>query len=146
MKSLFLCLFVLLAVPVMAQTLQPEPVSVASSGGVYFPGSLWSSTGLLTPAEPRNIISMNHLEQGIGYMGFSVFGELEGTLASQPNDWEHRALIGAGVRFTQTLGDLGMIRFSFAEAEEHRYLSGDTYRGPQVNVELWLGWSQKGKK
>lgn len=151
MKRVLLFALLASATPAFAQVNQvamppPSTPIPLTFSGVYFPGSLWSSTGTLSPVEKGNIISMNHFEQGVAFDGIELFAVGEGTVAQQPNDWEHRTLYGGGIRFTQSLGALGMIRFNVAEVQEHRFISGITATGPQVSVDLWLGWAQKAKK
>lgn len=119
-------------------------VAGTASAQTYYPGSIWTSNGRLDPAEKGNVVSFTHIEQGIARSGVELFGQTTLVTASQQNDWEHRAEVGIGGRFTQTLPK-GMLRASVSYVRDNRFLSNTAYTGVVVAVEAWFGWSQAPK-
>ena len=136
----------LLAAPVGAQSIviNNDP-SVAKYGPQdwFFPGSSWTSTGTLTPAEKGNVISMSHAEQGISYKGAEVYGVVMYLRDSKRYDWNNRTMEGVGVRLTHS-NKHGMFRGGVAYLYEQRQITGARYSGLSVTVESWLGWGRRG--
>ena len=136
----------LVAAPVGAQSIviNTDP-SVAKYGPQdwYYPGTLWSSTGTLSPVEKGNIISMTHAEQGISYKGAEVYGLVTVMSDTKRYDWNNRTIEGVGVRLTHSTRH-GMIRGGAAYLYEQRQISGARYSGLSVTVESWYGWGKRG--
>ena len=109
---------------------------------VYYPGSVWTSTGTLSPVEKGNIISMTHAEQGIAVKGAEVFFQTTVTTDKEGYDWNRRFTNGGGLRFTQKVTGNGMIRFSAAYVRERRYTFERTMQGMVVSADAWFGWKQ----
>ena len=108
---------------------------------VYFPGSVWSSSGrMLTPTEPHNWSSTVHAEQGIAYRGAEVYGVSEFWMDKHRLDWNRRNVNGLGLRFTQTVRG-GMVRAGVAYLADHRRLTSRTHtHGFTFLVEHYSGW------
>lgn len=109
---------------------------------IYYPGSLWTSVGNLSPAEKGNVMAIGNLEQGIAYRGAELYGIFQGQWDTKGFDWDRRVKTGVGVRFTQSVKN-GMIRAGVAWIEEKRFVTGNRGRGVQVSVDTWFGWSQR---
>jgi hypothetical protein len=139
MRSKFLMFVCLVAMPSGALA-QSAP---ASSSNVTYPGSVWSANGTLTPAEPGNILSLSHAEQGVMYRGWAeLFALTTLGIDSAGHDWNNKSTVGAGVRFTQTLGR-GMVRVSVARVRETRWQSETVTTGTVVSVDAYHAWGRK---
>jgi len=108
---------------------------------LYYPGSLWSSTGKTRPVEKGNVIHNTHLEQGIAWRGLEGF--VDGTFQSdsQGLDWNNSQAAGAGARFTLAVPK-GFIRGMVGYGKEYRRISGSSAAGARLALELWIGWAQ----
>ena len=118
--------------------------SAASAQSVYFPGQAWSSTGTSSNVEKGNIISMNHVEQGIAIRGAEAFGLATYQIDKKNFDWNNREILGVGARFTQTIGN-GMVRAGVIYSTERRRQTGARESGLQVLVESYFGWGREKK-
>jgi len=116
----------------------------ASAQEVYYPGSVWSSNGTLSPIEKGNVLSMTHAEQGIAYKGAELFGSLTAQADSKRYDWNNRLIEGVGVRFTQSIGS-GMVRGTVAYLNEKRYVVPSNTGGVSLSVDCWFGWNHSPK-
>ena len=110
--------------------------------GLYYPGSVWSSTGTLAPFEPNNVISINHVEQGVAYKGAELFFQNTTGIDSSGLAWNRRTENGVGIRFTQSV-KTGMIRAGMAYLVEHRFPVQQTRTNTlALYVQAWFGWHQ----
>lgn len=131
----------LLACVLVAPSVQAEEV--------YYPGSSWTSSGrMLTPAEPRNWLTVVHAEQGIAYRGLELYGMTEFWKDKHKFDWNNRNIGGVGLRFTQSVRT-GMVRAGVSYLADHRRLPGlwryqNTYtHGLTFSVESYFGWGHR---
>lgn len=115
---------------------------IYAADGVYYPGSVWTSNGTLSPVEKHNFISQTHVEQGIAIKGAEVFGSLSAVADSKGFDWNRRTVSGVGFRFTQNVGK-GMVRAGVQYLSEKRYVSESTAKGISFNVDAYFGWGQR---
>ncbi len=113
----------------------------ASAQEVYYPGSVWTSNGSLSPAEKGNLFTQTHVEQGVAFRGAEVFGQTTLAMDSKNYDWNRKMLGGVGARFTQTLGP-GMVRVSVSYVSERRFVTDAIHSGVVVAAEAWFGWGQ----
>jgi hypothetical protein len=113
----------------------------ASAQEIYYPGSVWTSNGNLTPAEKGNLFTQTHVEQGVAFRGAEVFGQTTLGMDSKGYDWNRKMLGGVGARFTQTIGP-GMVRASVSYVSEKRFVTDAVHSGIVVAVEAWFGWNQ----
>jgi hypothetical protein len=128
---------------------------------IYYPGSVWSSTANNPQPSEKDLVSYNHVEQGVAYRGAELFGSVTGVLDTQSFnvanlrtqgigngfgfDWNRRLIEGVGVRFTQNLPH-GIVRAGVQYLRENRYVgTRRTYTGVSPFVEAWFGWGQNGK-
>ena len=118
--------------------------TLAHAQTVYYPGSVWSSSGrMLTPTEPHNWSSTVHAEQGIAYRGAELYGVSEFWMDKHRLDWNRRNVNGLGLRFTQTITG-GMVRAGLAYLADHRRLTNRTHtHGFTFFVEHYSGWGQE---
>lgn len=129
MRRVLFLLFVGFALPANAQEL-------------YYPGSFWSSTGTLAPFEGQNVITMNHIEQGIAYRGAEMFVQATTTVDGRGLAWNRHVESGLGVRFTQSV-KTGMVRAGIAYLADHRFPTQQTAVNRfSVFVQAWFGWRQ----
>ena len=113
---------------------------VSYAQGVYFPGSVWSSNGTLSPVEKGNVLSLTHVEQGVAYRGAELFGQSTFSVDSKKYDWNRRFSNGVGARFTQSLLGHGMVRAGVSYVHERRYTFETTRQGWVASVDTWFGW------
>jgi opacity protein-like surface antigen len=113
----------------------------AQSSSVYFPGSAWSSTGTSSNVERGNVISMNHIEQGIAIRGAEAFGLATYQVDKKGYDWNNREIYGVGARFTQTIKS-GMVRVGAIYSQERRRKTDLRESGLQLVVESYFGWGR----
>ncbi len=126
---------------VLAAFLAFAPLASAQEG-FYFPGSVWNSTGTLSPVEKGNVISMTHVEQGVAFRGVEAFGHFTGMYDSKGYSWNRRTTEGIGVRFTQSLKG-GMVRGGASYVTEQRYVLAPTKQGASgivLSVDCYFGW------
>ncbi len=116
--------------------------SAASAQEITYPGAAWSTTGQLSPVERHNIVSANYGEQGVAYKGLS--GYIHGGYGKDQNgfDWNNYRRGGAGVRFTQTVGNL-MLRVGGSYVTEERPTSKVRINGFVYAVDLYTQWGRK---
>lgn len=107
---------------------------------VYYPGTVWSSVGTLSPAEKGNVIALTHVEQGVAIKGFEFFGQGTLGLDSKGFSWNNRVLGGIGGRFTQSI-KRGMVRGSASWVQENRWQTNQTVSGWVLAAETWFGWN-----
>lgn len=128
----------LVSCSLVAFTLSALPAS-AQGTETYYPGTVWSSFGTLSPAEKGNVISLTHIEQGIAKKGFEIFGQGTFGFDTDKYGWNNRVLAGVGGRFTQSVGR-GMVRGSISWVDERRFLSNSRVSGWVLAAETWFGW------
>lgn len=116
--------------------------AVPASAQTYYPGSLWTSNGTLSPAEPGNTVSLSHFEQGIARRGAELFAQVTATADTAGFDWNRRVVQGVGVRFTQALPG-GMIRASLSYLSERRFVEPRTMNGVAITLDAYFGWRQR---
>lgn len=117
-------------------------VPAAAQDGVYYPGSLYTTNGTLSPVEKNNVISLTHVEQGVAYRGVEGFGGFTGQYDSKGFSWNRRTIASAGIRFTQNVSG-GAVRVAAGYARETRFVGvNTTASGPFVSVDAWFGWKQ----
>jgi hypothetical protein len=109
---------------------------------VYYPGSLYTTNGTLSPVEKNNIVSFSHIEQGIAYRGAELFGAFTGQVDSKGYPWNRRTVSSIGLRFTQNIAS-GSVRVSAGYTRENQFAGPNTVvTGPFVAVDAWFGWRQ----
>lgn len=113
---------------------------------LYYPGSVWSSNGTLSPVEKGNVISITHAEQGVAYRGAELFFETTVMADTKAYDWNRRVANGVGLRFTQVVKG-GMVRAGTAYVWERRYTYPyeRTMEGLTLFVDTWFGWGAQQK-
>lgn len=113
-----------------------------ASAQVYYPGTVWSTTGTLSPVEKGNVISQSYVEQGIAYKGASLFAASTLIADSKGYDWNRRVTMGGGVRLTQNILT-GVVRVNLVYLREQRYVSPAVHVGLALSVDAWFGWGQR---
>jgi hypothetical protein len=111
---------------------------------LYYPGTVWNTTGNVSTIENANVISVTHAEQGIALKGFEAFALATLQTAGQHNAWEHRTEHGVGLRYTFQLPK-GMVRANAAYVTENRFsaLNGYDKGHLSLSMDAWFGWSQR---
>lgn len=119
---------------------------IASAQGhydeIYYPGSIWSNLGTVSPVEKGNVISMTHFEQGVAYKGAELFSQTTLQMDSNAFDWNRRTILGVGGRYTYPLPH-GVVRANISYLSEKRYISGSLVNGMSLMVDCWFGWNAR---
>jgi cellulose synthase/poly-beta-1,6-N-acetylglucosamine synthase-like glycosyltransferase len=126
--TLFFAL-VAFVVPARAQTL-------------YFPGSVWTTNGTLTPVEPGNKTTLTQFQQGLALKGAEVFATLTAEHDTAGYDWNRRVIQGGGARYTLSLPG-GYIRPTVAYLSDKRFVVPRSMNGWSLTVDAWFGWQQR---
>jgi hypothetical protein len=112
-----------------------------NSGRLYYPGSMWTTTGTLSPVERGNVLSITHVEQGISKRGAEIFAQATFRTDSQHLDWNRRVSDGIGVRLTQNLPG-GMVRAGVSYLSERNFATRKNSNGFAVTVDAFFSWNQ----
>ena len=116
------------------------PRVLYAQSAITYPGSLWSSTGTVTPAEPGNVISLSHVTQGVSYKGIELFEASTLGMDSKGYDWNNRVQVSVGVALNQTVLNTGVVRVSAAYSRERRWVSNRPYTGMVYAVDFFTQW------
>ncbi len=135
MKKYTIAAFVVLLSVVATQ-------NASAQSGVHYPGSFWTTNGTVSPVEKGNVVSMNHVEQGVAKKGVELFVQSTLQTDSKGYDWNRRVIGGVGVRFTQSIGN-GMVRIGASYLTERRFVHPQTINGLALTVDAWFGWGQR---
>src|ERR1043166_3864061 len=105
---------------------------------LYFPGSMWTANGTLSPVETDNFASMTHAEQGVAYRHAEVYFLTTFQYDTKAYDWDRRGMIGIGSRYTFVLPH-GMVRAGVAYVSEKRFVSEHKTSALTASVDAWFG-------
>lgn len=117
---------------------------IASAQDLTYPGSIWSVAGKGSVAEPGNNVSMTHAEQGIAQGPFSILIETTGVADSKGYDWNRKLVGGLLGRYTFKLHG-AVVRANFGYETEKRFVNPRALSGFVYSVDMWAGWTLKGK-
>lgn len=112
-----------------------------------FPGSLYASTGVVTPAEPGNWTSSVSAQQGVSVVriGGVAVVPFVGGMANVDSDrlvWNNRTQVDAGVKLARNMFG-GAVEAGVAQRRDHLRLTGETRTAPAVFVNMWFGWTPR---
>ena len=121
-----------------------------SSVDLQFPGSVWATSGLVTPSEPDNWITSGHFEQGVSaWRGRGVsLVPFAGTMLSvdtQHRPWNNRGFVDVGLKVS-THVSAAAVDFGVAQRVTRAWESGATATAPVVFVNVWVGWMPRVKR
>ena len=109
-----------------------------------FPGSVWATSGIVTPSEPDNWITAAHAEQGFTAwraQKFSLVPFAAGTVTvdTQRHAWNNRGFVDTGVKVSTRIHGVA-VDVGAAQRVSRSWDSGATAAAPVVFVNLWVGW------
>ena len=107
---------------------------------MYYPGSVWTSSGTYEPVEDGNFLSLTHAEQGVAWKGAELYTHLTLQTDSRGYEWRRAVTDGVGIRFTQSL-PFGMVRAGLS----YNHTARKNLRTGNIGlfVESWFGWRQQ---
>lgn len=116
---------------------QPSP-------DVALPGSVWATSGFVTPSEPDNWITAAHVEQGVtvlrrGHVAVVPFAGATASVDTERRTWNNRGFVDAGLKVsTRVYG--AAVDFGVAQRVSRAWQSGEVASAPVVFLNVWLGW------